>query len=222
MSKLRDNVEYLGLIYKREIIKIVFIAFLLITATVVSFLFLDQIYISIFFAVGSIFIIYMFVSSYSSKRKVLEKEHVNEFASIISYFETFISNGFNVYYSLEAVVPFASDWMANEIKNLLQCIDRDKTIQPFIDFGRLFKSTLVENVVLSIYQMVDEGESEKRLENFYRSFEEMNRITKDEMTASATKSLETLNLFPLIGSGIIAVMLTFGIVTIIGGMMNVI
>ena len=221
MNKLRDDIEFLGLDYKKEIIKASVIAFVLVVFTVICFIFVPQIYISIMMAVGSLFVIYIFLSSYSSKRKVIEQKHINEFVSVISYFETFISNGLNVYTSLESILPFSSYWMANEIKNLLTDIDHDKTIKPFITFATPFNSTLVENIMMSIYQMVDDGENETRLNGFYHSFEEMNKINKNEQINAIQKSLDSVNLFPLVGTGIITVMLTFGIITIIGEMINV-
>ena len=221
MNRLQNDIEFLGLSFKKEMVKIVAIALFLVAATVTCFIFVAQIYISIMMAVGSIFVIYLLLSSYSSKRKVVEQNHINEFVSVISYFETFISNGINVYRSLESIIPFSSEWMANELKNLLNDIDHDKTIKPFITFSGIFNSTLVENIMMSIYQMVDDGENETRLNGFYHSFEEMNKINKNEQIAAIQKSLDTVNLFPLVGTGIITVMLTFGIITIIGEMINV-
>ena len=221
MNKLQNDIEFLGLNYKKEMIKILLISIGLVAVSVICFIFVSQIYISIMMAVGSVFVIYLILSSYSSKRKVVEQDHINEFVSVISYFETFISNGINVYRSFESILPFSSDWMANELKNLLNDIDHDKTIKPFIAFSTLFNSTLVENIMMSIYQMVDDGENETRLNGFYHSFEEMNKINKNEQINAIQKSLDTVNLFPLVGTGIITVMLTFGIITIIGEMINV-
>ena len=219
---LRDNVEYLGLDYKKEMAKNLAIVGVAIILTVLSFIFVNQIYISIFVAFGTLFLTYVLFSSYSSKRVKMLKKHVNEFVSVISYFETFISNNYNVYHSLESIIPFASPWMANELNNLIQDIDRDKSIKPFVDFARVFESSTVENVMISIYQMVDEGENNQRLTSFTHTFEELSKINKEELIESYTKSLESMNLYPLLGAGLIAVMLTYGIVTVIGEMVSVI
>ena len=59
MSKLQNDIEFLGLNYKKEMIKILLISIGLVAVSVICFIFVSQIYISIMMAVGSVFVIYM-------------------------------------------------------------------------------------------------------------------------------------------------------------------
>ncbi len=222
MSKLKENMEFLSLDIKKEILKIVGINVGLIALMVCSYIFLDQIYVFIFICVAAVVVDYILLTSYSSRKERVLKERENEFVSIISYFEIFISNNTNVYHAFECLIPYSSTWMANEITNLLHEIDYDKSVKPFINFAHLFNSTSIENIMLSIYQMIDEGESNTRLNQFVLTFEEFSRTHKLDLLDSKQKSLDSINNFPLIGAGLIAIVLTFSVISVIGELINVV
>ena len=52
--------------------------------------------------------------------------------------------------------------MKEKIEIFLKEIDDDKTVQPFINFARKFSLLIIESIMISIYQMVDEGNSKER------------------------------------------------------------
>ena len=162
------------------------------------------------------FVDYLFLSSYSSKKETLLREREDEFVSIISYFKIFISNKSNVYHSLESLVPYSSIWMESQLKNLLSDIDNDKSVKPFITFAKQFESPTIENVMVSIYQMIDEGENINRLTQFSFTFEQFSREHKEQLIESKQKSLDSINIFPLVGAGGMTMILMFSIITIIG------
>ena len=222
MSMLRKHMDFLGLSIKKEILKLIIINIILIGIIITSFIFLNQPFLSIMVGVSSLFIDYYLFSSYSSKKNRIIREREDEFVSIISYFKIFISNKSNVYHSLECLKPYSSNWMANELDNLLNDIDHDKSIQPFVAFAKNFNSPTIENVMISIYQMVDEGESEDRLTQFAFTFEQFSREHKEHLIDAKQKSLDTINVFPLAGAGLITMILMFTILTVIGDLNNVI
>ena len=222
MKKFKSTLEFLGLNYKKELIKIVGINFGLIGLIIASYFLLDQIYIFIVLIIGCVLINYILLTSYSSKMSRVMKDREDEFVSIISYFQIFIENHTNVYHAFECLIPYTSDWMANEISNLLKDIDRDKTVKPYIDFARLFDLPVIENVMLSIYQMVDEGENVERLSQFSLIFDDFSKAHHKTLLESKQKSLDSLNNYPMIGAGLITVVLTFSVMSIIGEMVNVI
>lgn len=220
MNKIKKDIEFIGLSYQKEMIKLVVINVLLILLDIVTYLFLDQLYITIGIGVGLILINYLYLSSYSSKKDKLIEEREDEFIQMITYFQIFISNNMNVYHAFESLIHYSSPWMANEIEYMLNEIDNDKSVKPFVNFAHKFKSTIIENIMLSIYQMVEEGESLKRLSQFTLLFDDFSKTHKKEKLDLKVKSLETINMFPLIGSGFIAVILTFGVMSIIGELIN--
>mgnify|MGYP003297993930 FL=1 len=112
--------------------------------------------------------------------------------------------------------------MKEAIGNLLKNIDEDKSVQPFVDFARLFNNTIIENVMISIYQMIDEGENVHSVSQFSLLFNEFAKNNEENAFDKKVKSLESLNTFPLIGAAAITIILTFGIFSIIGDLINVI
>ena len=222
MSKLKNNIEYLGLSFKKEILKIILINIFIVGLTIGSYFIFDQPFVFIVVAIIGLFLDYFLISSYSSKRQYLLRIREDEFVAIISYFKIFISNGNNVYHSLECLIPYSSLWMGDTIQNLLNDIDMDKSVRPFIKFASNFNSVTIENVMISIFQMVEEGEGDNRLNQFTFTFEQYSKEHMNQLIDSKQKSLDTMNMFPLVGAGVMTMILMLSILTVIGDLSNVI
>ena len=222
MKKFKKNLEFLGLNYKKEIRNIVFINLLIIAIIVFSIFFIKEPLLLILMIVGAALLEYLYISRYSSMKAKLLKERIDEFIIIISYFEIFIKNNFNVYNSIQSLVPYCSNWMSDQINQLLKNIDEDKSVEPFVKFGKEFDNPLIENVCISIYQMVEEGENTLGLTQFSILFQEINKKHQEELLNAKIKSLDSMNTYPLIGSAGITILLTTGILSIIGDLINVI
>lgn len=220
MKNFKNTINFLSLDYKKEMSKIILISVILLILNVSSFLLINTLALSILILIISITLLYLYISKYSSLERQIIKDRENEFISIISYFKIFITNNFNVYSSFEALLPYCSFWMKEEVEKLLKNIDEDKSVQPFVDFGKKFQNTIIENVMISIYQMIDEGENIHNLSQFSLLFNEFAKNNEEEMFEKKTKSLDTVNTFPLIGAASITIILTFGIFTIIGDLLN--
>ena len=154
------------------------------------------------------------------KDKIL-KSHEDEFIYFIQYLEIFLSNGYNVYSSFIAIKSFMSYWMQDRIDELTLAIDQDKTIAPYINFSKNFKTPIVSNVMMNIFQMVNQGEDVKKLEQFDLLFIRFFENHQELETIKTKKSMDNLSIFPLIGAGIITIMLIVGVVIIMEDMINV-
>lgn len=154
--------------------------------------------------------------------KRMKDNRNSEFISLLSYFELFISNHNNVYKSFESIIPYCSDWMQEKVDNMLKEIDQDKSVAPFVNFANNFEYLVIQNVMISIYQMVDQGESQQMLSQFDHLFTSLSDNLFSEKIESKTKSLDTLNAFPLLGAGLITIILTFSIMSILGDITSVI
>ena len=219
---LKDRITALGLSYQKEMLFLVLIIFLVIGLAFSSYIFLKQIYIPIFVVIGGLLLIYFYLSRYSSMEKRNEKDHVDQLISLLSYFEIFISNGNNVYTSLKMLLPYAGLFVQDAINSMLMQIDVDKTIGPYINFASKFNNRTIESLMLSIYQMVDNGENSIELSEFNLLFNNIKEKHFDEMIESHKKGLDIFNSFPLIGAGAITIVLSISIVSIIGDYINVI
>ena len=75
--------------------------------------------------------------------------------------------------------------------------------------------------MLSIYQMIDEGETGAHMMQFSILFDQLSHSQHKARLDRKDKSLGGLSTFPLIGAGLITLLITFGIITIMGDMINV-
>ena len=221
-NKFKDTIEFVGLSYKKEIVIILAINVIFLLSAIAIYIFLKNIIYSVFIFVALTMLDYFLFSRYNDKKKTILKNRENELVSIISYFDVYIRNNKNVYQSFNQLIPYCSNYMKEKIEDLLKEIDEDKSIQPFINFASNFQNLSMHSLMISIYQMVDQGESAEQLTHFNVVFDEISRNRQQEMIAQKDKALSGMSTFPLIGAGIITVALTISILTILGDLINVI
>lgn len=220
-NKVKNYLNDIGLDYKKEVTKIVISNLVVLVAGAVVYFFIRHwIAIMVTLIVCGI-LTYIFISSYTSKKRAINDSHEKEFVSVISYFQIFLNNNFNVYKCLEKIVPYCSDWMSEQISTLLKRIDDDKTVQPFVEFAKNFKLSIANNVMLLIYQMIDEGSSKNHMMQFTILFEQINKNQQKNLIDSKDKSLSNLTVFPLIGSGAITILVILGVLVVLQEMLYV-
>lgn len=220
-NKLKDTIEFVGLSYRKEILKIVLISLALLTSAALMLYFLKNIIYTIMILIALVVVDYMLLTRYNDKKKMLIKARENELITLITYFEVYIRNKNNVYQSFNLLIPYCSSWMKDKIETLLKEIDSDKSVQPFVNFANNFEQLSSHSLLLSIYQMVDQGESSEQLAQFDVIFDEIARNRHKEMKEQKEKSLSNMSTFPLIGAGAITVVLTISIISVLGDLMNV-
>jgi len=216
----KERIELLGLSYGKEMFVLIFINILILAACVSGYIFLKEIVIALIGTVVIVVFNFLYLSKYQSMEKALEKEHVDELISLLSYFEMFISNKNNVYTSLRMLIPYCSKFMEDAINTLLFQIDSDKSVQPFIYFANKFSNKIIESLMLSIYQMVDNGENTNQFDEFNNLFATVSREYHFSLIEDKKKSLDTLNSFPLFGAGAITIVLTLCILLVVKDMIN--
>ncbi len=221
MKRINELLDFSGANKKKELIKVLAINIGVIAVTVVATIFLKQIMIAFAGIIALIIANYLILNSYLNKKKEILKDREDEFISIVGYLQFFISNNYNVYQAFQALIPFSSVWMEEQINSLILEIDNDKTVKPYINFANKFTNKVANNVMLSIYQMVDEGENNIHLMQFQSLFDELSRNHQKELIDSKDRSMSSLSSLPLIGAGAITVLLTFGIISLMGEMINV-
>ncbi len=218
----KNRVESLGLNYKLEI-SVYFLMILVgIGGAVAIYFFLNQLTIAIFVLLAAIVGCFAYYMRYSKIESAVEKEHVDEFVSLLSYFEIFIANKNNVYMSFRMLLPYCSTFMDDAINSFLNQVDADKSVGPYINFAQKFHNHIIESLMLSIYQMVDGGEAVGQFSEFDLLFSNIREKFQEDLIESKKKSIDVFNSFPLIGAGAITIILSLSIVSMIGDYVNVI
>ena len=221
-NKLKETIEFVGLSYKKELIIIIVLNAVFFIGAILMYVFLKNFIYSVFVLVGVAVLDYFMFSRYNDKKKTILKNRENELVAIISYFDVYIRNNKNVYQSFNQLIPYCSNWMKEKIEDLLKEIDEDKSIQPFVNFASNFQNLSMHSLMISIYQMVDQGESAEQLTHFNVIFDEISRVRQQEMITQKDKALSGMSTFPLVGAGMITISLTISILTILGDLINVI
>ena len=222
LNNLKKTIEFVGLNYKKEQIKIILVNVGLIVLITLWLIFQHtflSIMVSMLMLVGTNYFIF---SSYSSRKQKIIKDRSDEFVYVISYFRIFISNRNNVYQSFNKIIEYSSDWMKDRLETFLRAVDADKSIKPFTDLADKFDLPIARNVLVSIYQMVEQGETSEQLNQFTVLFEQMSQTLIDEQKDRKFRSFDVISFFPIIGAGLVTISLTFSMLTLVGDMMNVI
>jgi len=221
-NKWRKQIEELGYSYHKELLKIILLnALIFISFGLINY-FLKELLIISFSILAMAFINYYLFSSYSNKRSQLETAHSEELISLLSYFQTFISNNNTVYQSFQKLGDFSSPWMKEKIVLFLANVDADKSVKPFMLFALNFTNNIIKNLMLSIYQMVDQGQNSLQLSQFAILFQSITNNYNAEIRVKKQKSLSQMTAFPLLGAGGIVMVLSFSIISVVGDMVNVI
>ena len=221
-NRLKDIIEFVGLSYKKEVLIITITNVIFLLGAVSIYLFLKNIIFAVLQLVAAALLDYFLLSRYGDKKRAILKSHENELISIISYFDVYIRNNKNVYQSFNQLIPYCSNWMKEKVEDLLKEIDEDKSIQPFVNFASNFQNLSTHSLMISIYQMVDQGENAEQLTHFNIIFDELSKNRNQEMITQKDKALSGMSTFPLIGAGMITVTLTISILTILGDLINVV
>ncbi len=220
MNKLKSLIESNGLNYKKQIIIFVILNVALIGGGVTFYTFINNPIIIAFFIFIIVLMDYIYLSRYKSFQKAKEKQYLLSFASLLPFFKTYIENGYTVYQSFIQLCDFANGELLERIQNLISDIDNDKTIKPFIDFSKHFNSLQIEQLMICIYQMIDEGSDVNHLHQFQMLFDKVRNQMLKIAAENKFNSLTNMSIFPLIGSAILIVMITFGVIAVIGASIN--
>ena len=220
-NKLKETIEFVGLSYKKELIILLATNIIMLVGAVLLYVFFKNIIYSILVIVALALVDYFLLSRYNDKKKDILKSRENELVTIISYFDVYIRNNKNVYQSFNLLIPYCSNWMKEKIEGLLKEIDEDKSVQPYVNFANNFQNLSTHSLMVSIYQMVDQGENAEQLTHFNVIFDELSRNRNQEMIAQKDKALSNMSTFPLVGAGMITIALTVSILTILGDLINV-
>ena len=220
-SNLEKTMEFCGKNYKKEIRKIILINIVLLIISAATYL-LTKTALYTLFPIGAAGIIdYLMLSSYSKEKEMMEKLRIKEFIQIVSYFQIFISNHVNVYQCFKQLIFYSSEWMGQQLSILLEEIDTDKSVQPFVNFAHKFKAPIVENVMLSIYQMVDQGETMEQLNQFSIFFGQLEKNSQKDQIDAKERALSSVDSYPLFGAGMITIIIVISVLFMMGDLINV-
>ena len=99
------------------------------------------------------------------------------------------------------ILAFASPNMAERLKKLIEQIDQDKSVAPYIAFANQFPSLLIKEVMVSLYLISEQGGIEVYMPQFQKSFDALSTQKRQADKEQRLSTLNTLCFLPLVGSG---------------------
>lgn len=220
MNKLKNTMMELGYSPRKEIIRYIFILTVLIFVGIGIFFLTKNIVLPLFlFPVIFLFSI-LYFTRFGKMKDKKDAMNIEEFSILFGYFRIYIKNGFSVYSALKEIRMFADDSLRKMLDTLLREIDNDKTVQPFINFSKNFKEIIVKEMMISIYQMVDDGEQSDYLMQFELIFDKFSELIAEKNLKTKDSKLGTITSSPLVGSCFMIIVLAIGIIGIIGELVN--
>lgn len=171
------------------------------------------------FIIIFVFIIVTFIKSNEedkkNKKEVEMKEY--EFANMLSYLLVFLENNFNVYQSLEMTLSFIKEILVKDVEELINDIDVDKSIEPYQKFASKFKSNIVYQVVMMIYQLDINGYDAKYLNNFPSLISSLKEARVQNMISTRKMNMSFMTIVPIISLMMVVLVLIFYILMSVGG-----
>ena len=220
MQNLKNKIESLNLDFNKEMMKIASINLVLVVATIALSIFNFNI-IAISLLIGAIFVFnYLFLSRYSKIEKERKIKLDESFIEVFSFLRIYLSNKETVYQSLNQVKAFADPTLEEKLNTLINQIDEDKSIKPYIEFASIFHDKVIEEVMIALYEITNSGSSDMYLNQFNKIFEELKTRIENDKSYKRVKFFENLNIFSVVGSGIIMITLSLCVISLLGGMIN--
>ena len=205
---------------KKEFLKFVIGNLIIIALSIaLIFIFKSLFYLAVLL-IGVLLFSYAFFYRYTQFEEDKRKRLEVEFVEVFSYLRIYLINKETVYSALTKANEYTSKEMNEKINEFLLKIDEDKSIIPFLEFGKYFHNKIIEEVMISLYQMVDGGYAQNYLNQFILVFENLRKRSNEESLNNRYKKMSNLNLFTLVGSGYLMLVMLIVIVTVIGEMTN--
>lgn len=218
--KLKEKMLALGFSPKKEFTILIVGNLISLLGIIISVILLKSTsYIGVFIGISIIFSA-LFLNRYDSKFDVINQKNLEDFTNLFSYFRIYICNGFSVYSALKEIKTFANPSLRELLEKLIREIDEDKSVQPFVKFAKNFNDVIVEEMMISIYQIIDDGEQSDYLRQFEMIFDKFSEINSQKNLKNKDSKLSTLTGLPLGASCYLIVVLTLGIMSVMGELVN--
>ena len=221
MSKLRARIVSLGLSVSKEITTAIIVNIVIVLFGAILYFLQQNV---VYFVISGVLLIvfnFLYFTRYKRYEDAQKTATKSEFVMIFTFFKIYLHNGYSVYSAFKEIRHFAEKDLLSRIVDLLKEIDEDKSVQPFVRFGRKFNDLMIEEMMISLYQMIDDGSNTTSLTQFDLIFD---KIREEECRRELDKKrsrLASMSAMPLVGSGLLIIMVTFGVITVMEEMISV-
>ena len=216
MSKIKTQILMLEKDYKKEIRNLILINFIIIALFIFLMILSKNLLILIYFFIILICFNFYYITRYGRQINKNNGDLINDFIVTFSYFRIYISNNMNVYMAFKEVSNYSSPLLKTKILTLLDEIDENKSLKPYMNFASIFNNKKVEEVMIAIYEMVNEGISESYLNQFINIFTTFKKRIEKNKEEKRINKFNLINAMSMIGIGLIMILILLGVINLIG------
>jgi len=220
MNRLKERLIRLNISFKKELIRYIIVVLVLAIGFTVAALLSKMWFLFAIMGVALLGFTFFYVSRYKSIEDKRRQNDLLEFVNLFAFFRIYLKNGFNVYVALKEMINFANASLREMLQKLVDEIDEDKSVEPFIRFAKNFNNLLVEEMMVSVYQIIDDGSDSNHLVQFELIYDKFSETLQKERLNAKDKGLANLTVSALIGSAYLITLVTMGIISILGEMMH--
>lgn len=166
-------------------------------------------------AILSLLYAYLFLERPKDILKAKKGKLRMDFVKLFSFLRVFLSNGHSVYSALSETRSYAEGDSLVLFDKLIEGIDVNKTIEPYLAFADAFDSIEIKQAMIATYELSLDGGKE-RFNHFDTVFERISEEKRDEAFYFFKNKLANMNFFPLIGSAFSMALVTIAVVTLMG------
>lgn len=163
----------------------------------------------------------MYLEKKVKRQKKVKYISINDFVESFSYFRINLSSGTNVYKSLEMTAMQSQGEIGQELYHLINEIKVRQNVTPFIDFSARFNDPLVKHIMINIYQMMINGGDSSLLFEFNHLFDRIYETNASLNYQHLKQSYENINQMPMLGSGVLVILIMAGVIGLLGTMLYV-
>lgn len=146
---------------------------------------------------------------------------VHEFVQTFSLFRMNLTGTGNVYKTLERTANFSHGTMNVYLYELVGQLKNSTSINPFISLASHFKEPLVKHILINIYQLMINGGDSAMLFEFNYLFDRLYELNSVALYEEVKRKHETLAQLPMLGSGLLVMLIMVGVIGLLGSVMYV-
>lgn len=204
-----------GLNPKKEWLMFFFSILIFLTLGVLLSILVTNFYLLIPTFVLALIYGYVFLDRPKSILKSRKESLRMEFVKLFSFLRVFLSNGHSVYSALSETRSYARGDSLDLFDKLIEGIDINKTIEPYLEFADAFDSIEIKQAMIATYELSLDGGKE-RFAHFDSVFQRISEEKRDEAFYLFKNKLANMNFLPLVGSAFSMGLVTIAVVTLMG------
>lgn len=185
-----------------------------------SGLFFFTLPIALSLGIGGIMVYGLYASmEFDQKKKKIKTIYEQQFLFVFRYFQILLQQSLTAYQALKTLLPYVEDPFHHQLALFLLQIDQDKSIQPYRDLAKTMDSMIVEQILLSMYQLDLQGGEGMSLFHFHFLFDQIEQHAYEANVRTFQDQLKQASGLVMIGTGLLTFLFLIGVVDIMVGLL---